>query len=451
MMVEIREKLISEIQWHDGMLLMPQHFQRQARRFDQLISYHTGYLNPYHYGLINLQLDTTTLPSGLIRVLNLEAVMPDHMIIQYAQQNQHPLEIDISDQKEALINGWAYLYICVPQSLQGISPVSGEWPRYRSEANSHIEDENVTENIIEIPELQPLLSLFIGKEPPHRYTAMPIAKLTFQDESFIEESDYSPPRLVIDHNTRFGKKCLHIVQRLREKISYLSSKWHNQSSAAMIGETANVLKPLLRSLPGLEAIMHSPSHPFDIYLRLCDLTGQLAELKIGQVPPLTPSYNHLDINSCFNTIFETVHYLVDSIEQTYIVQQFSQRERLFSALLKTAQLSEALLIGFRAPAHMSEEELNEWVNDCVICSDSAVRICRDRRITGAPRAIITDKKLFDLLPGRGTLIYKVDIDPDFIKDEENLNIFNAADTTELRPSEIVLYTRRVSLTGEGQT
>lgn len=123
-MVKVKQKLIPEIQWHDGMLLMPQHFQRQSRRLEQQLSYHLGYLNPYHYGLVQLQLDDPALPSGLLRVLELEAVMPDHMLVQYNGGGQ-PLELDVSAQKEELINDWAYLYLCVPKHIEGLSPVSG--------------------------------------------------------------------------------------------------------------------------------------------------------------------------------------------------------------------------------------------------------------------------------------------------------------------------------------
>ena len=45
------------IQWHDGMLLSPQHFQEADRRSERLLAYHAGHAAQYHWGVVHLELD----------------------------------------------------------------------------------------------------------------------------------------------------------------------------------------------------------------------------------------------------------------------------------------------------------------------------------------------------------------------------------------------------------
>ena len=48
-MKEVYE-LSDAIQWHEGMLLSPQHFQQQARRFEQLLHYQLMSSTPFFLG-----------------------------------------------------------------------------------------------------------------------------------------------------------------------------------------------------------------------------------------------------------------------------------------------------------------------------------------------------------------------------------------------------------------
>ena len=115
---------------------------------------------------------------------------------------------------------------------------------------------------------------------------------------------------------------------------------------------------------------------------------------------------------------------------------------MFYLTLNPAFLSEKLYIGIRAPKGMSEAELEEWMSDCVITSDFAVESVRSRRMTGAVRRVLRNEDLFELMPSRGVVVFEVDSDPTYIKPEQNLNIFNPADTLDRRPTEIVLYVRK---------
>jgi hypothetical protein len=90
---------------------------------------------------------------------------------------------------------------------------------------------------------------------------------------------------------------------------------------------------------------------------------------------------------------------------------------------------------------MDASEMAEWVNESVICSESHLESARIRRVTGAAREIVEGDELADLMPGSGLQLYRVKMDPHYIKSGENLMIFHAADQPDKRPSGIVLYVK----------
>ena len=45
------------IQWHEGMLLSPQHFQQESARIDQLIAWHALAADPLAWGVRRLEID----------------------------------------------------------------------------------------------------------------------------------------------------------------------------------------------------------------------------------------------------------------------------------------------------------------------------------------------------------------------------------------------------------
>src|SRR6185503_10016287 len=72
------------IQWHEGMLLAPQHFQQLSLRHELLVHYHAAQVSPFHWGVRYLEIDPVPLTDGILRVLDLEAVMPDGLAVSHA-------------------------------------------------------------------------------------------------------------------------------------------------------------------------------------------------------------------------------------------------------------------------------------------------------------------------------------------------------------------------------
>jgi hypothetical protein len=94
----------------------------------------------------------------------------------------------------------------------------------------------------------------------------------------------------------------------------------------------------------------------------------------------------------------------------------------------------------RGQAGMSEQEVARWGRECLIGSRSRLRSMRENRILGARRELIERDE--DLVPPRGVALFALKADPEFVEQDEVLQIFNGSPTGQSqRPAEIVLYVR----------
>ena len=91
-------KIPDPIQWHEGMLLMPQHFQQMAGRFEGLVQNAVATVgSPYPWGLLRLEYDRSTLVDGLLRVLHVEAVMRDGFLVEGGAELGIDLQLNLAD------------------------------------------------------------------------------------------------------------------------------------------------------------------------------------------------------------------------------------------------------------------------------------------------------------------------------------------------------------------
>ena len=379
------------------------------------------------------------LPAGLFRILEIDAVMPDGLIVRQNSESEAPLEFDLTPLKDSLGKEETTLYLTVPERTGLSSPVTGEWPRYASIEGPEVVDDNSPDNVIRIPRLLPKISLMAGEAPPPRYESLPLARVTYRDEAFFL-TPYVPPCFSVARHSLLGERCTGLAVAMREKSSYLAEKWQNQVGTEMLRETTELLRPLAESLPLLEALASTgKTHPYDLYLTLCGLAGRLATLRLNQVIPSFPPYHHNDILKTIDPLLDWIERITTSIERSYAIIPFLKNDRLFYYKLPYNWTDNTLLAGFRAPSTMAANEMAEWVQECVIASESHIETARMRRVTGAARESIQAEELNDLMPGNGLQLYRIQLDPHYIKTGEKLMIFHAADHPDKRPSGIVLY------------
>jgi len=435
------------IQWHEGMLLAPQHFQQMSARFHQLLSYHLAAATPFHWGVAQFQFDRVALISGMFRVLELEAVMPDGLVIHHSASAAAELEIDISAYADPIAPPRLTIHLCVPAARWNVESTRGDLPRYHSVEGPAVADEHGGEGELRIPRLQPRLSLMVtsvpGQKPPQKYVSFPLIQVTYQNEAFAQ-IDFVPPSLAVTPQSSLSRLCVEVARRAREKALFLAERAASPATAdnpVLVQEISSEVRSLVAGLPKLEALVATgAAHPFTIYLALCDLVGLFSVFSAGWVPPTLSRYDHNNCLAAFGEVRDFLLRMLDRVKEDASPIAFVLENGKFGLVLEEAWLKRKLIVGVRGAANMSEPDIIGWMEQSLIASAKKIDRLWEMRIKGAARRYIDAASELDITPGRGVVLFMIDNDPQFIQPGEALEIWNAeSSSSRFRVSEIVLY------------
>ena len=427
------------IQWHEGMLLLPQHFQQNDLRQRELLHFHVSQVAAFHWGVGHYAIDPVMLINGTLHFSALEAVMPDGLVISSYESEGEVVELDLTPYKKEMEKGPVMIYLAVPKYQYGVANASGQTPRFTSRDSIAVVDENTGEGNLVIPRMAPNVLLFANDEPPSTYVSFPLFKIERDSNAYVLR-DYIAPTVKVKHDSTLSNLCTDICKQIREKIAFLSERLISRSTAFMSRDAEAAVRALSTGLLPFEAQLKSgASHPYTLYIGLCQLAGHVAGLHPAQIPPIFDPYNHNDLRESFLKVFDFISTMIDRIQEGYTIIPFALKDRTFSLKLQDTWFNKHFIIGAKAPPSMSTSELTQWVKESVIASESFVKTAMDNRVAGANRTIITSDEKMKLLPSKGVVLFSVDIAERFIKRDETLQIFNVSDEKEKRPVEIVLY------------
>jgi len=338
-----------------------------------------------------------------------------------------------------------------PVTVHAVVPVykpgaaaGGELARYRSVEAAPVVDENTGDNEQTLPRLRPRLSLLVGDEVPQKYVAIPLARVVHSSEAF-RLADYMPPTVATASDSPLAGQCRGIGQRLREKAAFLAGRLRAPVGAIqepMLAETRHAVQCLVADLPRLEAMLGiGAAHPFDLYLMLCGIAGEVAALGPGLVPPLFAAYDHHDILGSVRPVAEFIERMIDTVAETHMAIRFTSHDEGFRLTLLPAWLGgHGLLIGVRLAPNQSEAEVDTWIQESAIASANHIGPLRLRRLRGVQRTRVERDDRLGVLPDRGMLLYRVTEEPSLVVADHPLEIIGPSLRPGVRrPAEIILY------------
>ena len=309
-----------EILWEDGMLLRPQHLQAFQRHCQGLLTRLAG-LRPFSYGVRKLKIQAESIGNWKLAVTECDLVMPDGTVVVTGDTAQLEAE-EFSHRKfdTPVLDVW--LAIPLPKdsapNVGGMgrsdtedgSPAPIRGPRYVAAMRLR-PDENTGSNAQEYGVKLLNTSIHIGQRPPPGHASLKIAelkKVITEDEltSRYELSEsYVPASLTIDASPALYVVLKDLLDKLEEKNAELLAQLSDRRDllGAESGERPDTLIKVQATnglLPILRQIAGQPSmHPFDVYLQLTRLIGELAIFSDRWEPPKLVIYDHDDPLNAF--------------------------------------------------------------------------------------------------------------------------------------------------------
>lgn len=427
MMVELSD-IPEAVLWHEGMLLAPQHFQQASARAESLLGYALGAAGLFPWGVRRLALDRALLATGRLRVLELEAVLPDGLCVLYPRDGEPLLDLDLTKAKDALADGPQAVHLAVP--VEAPIPEPGTLRRFRSVEGRPVADANTGDGEVAVPRLRPVLTLLTTASPrvppSSKYVSLPIAVVSFKDDAFALEP-FAPPRTTLPAGTPLADLSRQVAARLRDKAAALAERLRAPSAADALpgGTTLETLRSLVEPLPRLEALVEAEDvHPFHVYLSLCDLMGNLSWMGGQPVPPTPPRYRHADPLPAFQEVGDFLLRMIDRVRETYRAIRFTQLapDRFGLDLVPAMLTGDSLVVGAKVAPGATPADTVEWLSKALIGSHSMLRAIGERRIRGAARERVDQVEELGLIPPATMVLFRVAASTEFVQPGQPLEV-----------------------------
>ena len=436
-------RITERIQWHEGMLLAPQHFQLLGARLDEALAAQTLLAAPFSWGVRTLELDWGMLPAGKVRVLELEAIMPDGTLVNYSsvEPYQHGLELDLSPFAEDIADAPVNIFLTLPLLRQMQHEPTQS--RFRSLSMGLIEDEVSQAVAVDVPSLVPNLSLTGGEIPSARFTSLRIGAV-IKDNEILKWTDVLPPLLDIPQSSELWSRVSVFVGHLRGKAAFVAKQTAMPSSKTedrlAYLEQRERLRNLVTVLPTLEAVMRTkPLHPYSLYLALSGMLGPLSLLRPGSLPLVPPDYNHGDPESCLRPLLDALNDSLLEVNQEYREFKFEFRHGAFEIDLKSEWVDKQLVLGLRG---QPERDLIAWMGGAIVGAQSAYASLREKRVLGAERKHIEVAADLGVRASSGFTLFSIQTSASLTIGGEPLVVSNASENVQAqRPQEMVLFVK----------
>lgn len=381
------------IHWHDGLLLAPVHFEQLTQRQEELVAYHVRSGCQYAWGVRRLELEPGRLEQGMVAVAQLEAILPDGLLVTHGAHHA-PLQLAVGEALLAALHGpntRCTIHLAVParsasdgrSRLRAVDAGDADFSRVRPNAR-----------LVAEADLSPAAEV-----------SLPLLRLRFEKQQ-LQVDPYLPPLLdcglaPLAGGPSLRARALALYRRMaatERQLAALAAASGQDGRRFELREQWGCVASAMPALGGLLSL--EGVTPLQLYLGLCQVLGQLAMLRDLALPaPDTPAYQHRDPGKTFGALFGLAESRLDAVERRYTELPFEQGEQCFTLQLEAGMLEgwasrrlaaperegeapRVLLVGVRGLAAGAAEQ---WMAGALVACAARLDDVRERRVRGAAR------------------------------------------------------------------
>lgn len=325
-----------QVCWHEGMMVLPHHFQSAELNLRESIAETQSWVSPYAWGIRTLELNHAALENYEIRINRLEVRLKDGTLIS-VPENAHLETLDVRSAFER--GDEIYIYLVLPNIVAGrpnSAAVTGhrnDVVRYLINSETHEELNNGDNSReIETQRYNVQLRAQTTKETIGGFESIPLFRLrrSIQPGAVPElDRGFIPPVLSCNsfpalHQDILLAICSQIGSYIKtQALSLKTLGGWTQVGQPQVHRSMMFLSSVNSSYPYLLQLFQSSNlHPFRAYLELCRLVGQLAIFGPNWEPPSLPTYDHDDLHTVFSTVQAQIESIFSSDGTTSQILRF---------------------------------------------------------------------------------------------------------------------------------
>lgn len=419
--------------------MLPQHFQLQSLRNDALAAALAHCANPWFWGVLQLEIDEAALCAGTLRVLHLEAIMPDGLPIDYDISRDPPLEFDCASLLPASPDSEHTLWLALPPASR-----AGQWQlmntRHRSVNSAPLPDLTSGEFPQSIPLWQPAPRL-VSQHGRADFICLPLIQVVYSEGGFRRNA-WFPPTPAPAEESYLWRHTRQICLQAREKILFLSREIElarqNQRTLDGLWLTLS-LQSIQGGLAGVESLLNSGhSHPVDLYRALCLFAGQTAILTKEKTLPLLPEFDYQDMYAAFTSLFALLRSQLAHVHRRWQRLNFNRQENRFTLTLPAdIRAGDRLIIGVLMPNGCTIQA-QSWLQQSIIASQPFLAVLRRQRMHGMTISPLPAERRSDWEIDDSIALFTLTLATNWFEKETPL-IISPLHETDSMPERIMLY------------
>lgn len=314
--------MTSKVLWGEGLLLRPQHFQRQDKYHEHRLHQGIKAVHPYAWGVERIEVDREGLANNVLRILDLSVRFQDGELYDAPGVDDLPDSVDLALLAPAQQSvTW---YAAVP----GLKPFSGNFvpPGQAASTARFVQANQDTPDLYteaapaQLAYLKTTLRLVSEFEPRDSYVHFPLLRLRRAATGGFEiDPSFVPPSLSVAAAPMLFLQLRRLLDALQAKVSALYGH-HREPSRNVIefrsGDMSSfwLLHTASTACATLTHHLHHPGlHPERLFEQLLGVAGSLMTFSKSWTLADLPSYRHDDPGPAFARLHLIIRELLDTV------------------------------------------------------------------------------------------------------------------------------------------
>lgn len=354
------------VHWHEGMFLLPHHFQAADRYTARLVDQNARFARWHTWGFRRCVVDQDALGGFRFVVRELEARFRDGTSVTLPEDAPLP---DVDLKPAFMGRSTVNLFLATSKWRSGqpnvTTPQNANPGRYKVSLLP-TEDENTGVNSKPMSYRVPDIRVLVNDDDQSGYEVLPLARLEKSERAEATPKlakGFIPPVLVCDAWPGLQNDIMQeLYFRLNKKIEVLAGQVtsrgisfdsHSPGDGRRMYKLAamNEGYALLANLAFAAGV-----HPWEAYVELTRMVGRLSILGRAARPPQIPQYDHDDPSKCFWTVKQHIDALLEGDDPTYEERPFIGSGLRMQVALESAWLETGWQMFLGVRSNVSNEE-----------------------------------------------------------------------------------------------